>query len=108
MTNSTNVVQLSGALTQDAVVVNFRDTNRLARFILCVNKLIKSDTKGAHWIGTDFNIVLYNEVLEKVLDQLTKGVNVSLEGSLETFPYTNKHGELVQTIEIVASKIDIQ
>lgn len=108
MTNSRNVVQLSGALTQDAVVVNFRDTNRLARFILRVNKLIKSDTKGAHWIGTDFNIVLYNEILDKVLDKLTKGVNVSLEGSLETFQYTNKHGELVQTIDIFVSEIEIQ
>lgn len=86
MTNSTNVVQLSGALTQDAVVVNFRDTNRLARFILRVNKLIKSDTKGPQWIATDFNVVLYNEILDKVLDQLTKGVNFLWKVLWKPFP----------------------
>lgn len=108
MINSTNVVLLSGVLRQDPVIVNFRDANRLARFILRVNKLIESEPDDPQCTSSDFNIVLYNEILDEVLDQLTKGVNVALEGSLETFPYTNKQGEQVETIEIVANGIEVQ
>lgn len=108
MINSTNILLLSGVLRQDPANVNFRDANRLARFILRVDKLIESEPDDPQCTSSDFNIVLYNETLDKVLDQLTKGVNVALEGSLETFHYTNKQGEQVETIEIVANGIEVQ
>jgi len=108
MINSTNVVLLSGVLRQDPVIVNFRDANRLARFTICVNKLIKSEPDAPKWSNSDFNVVLFNETLDKVQHQLKKGVDISLEGYLTTCPYTNKHGEQVETIEIVANRIDIQ
>ena len=102
------MVLLSGILRQDPVIVNFRDANRLARFILRIDKLIKSEPDDPQWMSADFNIVLYNETLDKVLDRLTKGVKVSLEGCLATCPYKNKHGEMVETIEVIANKIEVQ
>ena len=41
MINSTNVVLLSGVLRQNPVIANFGDGNRLARFTLCVKRLIQ-------------------------------------------------------------------
>lgn len=108
MINSTNVVLMSGVLKQDAVIVNFADNNRLARFTIAVNKLIQSEPNVPRWTSADFNVVVSNERLDKVRNQLMKGTEISMEGYLAAFPYTNKHGECVETIEIVANRIDIQ
>lgn len=108
MINSTNVVLLSGVLRQDPVIVNFRDANRLARFTLQVNKFIQNEPDDPQCTSSDFNIVLFNENLDKVQYQLKKGIKISLEGYLITCPYTNKHGEQVETIEIVANRIEVQ
>lgn len=102
------MVLLSGVLRQDPVIANFGDGNRLARFTLCVKKLIRSDPDEQQWTTADFNIVLFNEILDKVRNQLKKGVDVSLEGYLATCPYKDKHGQIVETIEIIANRIEVQ
>lgn len=107
MRNSKNEMRLSGILRQDPVIVNFADNKRLARFTLGVSKLIQSKPAPPQWSSTDFNVVVSNERLDKVRNQLKKGTEISLKGYLATVPYTNKHRELVETIEIIANRIDI-
>ena len=108
MRNSKNEMRLSEILRQDPVIVDFADNKRLARFTLGLNKLIQSKSAPPQWFSTDFNVVVINGNLDKVKDKLKKGISISLKGYLETFPYTNKHGELVETIEVVANTISIE
>ena len=70
MINSINDRPLSVELTQAPVIFNFRNDKRLARFTRRVNKLIQIESDDPQWKSPDFNIVLFNNELDKVHDRL--------------------------------------
>ena len=53
-----------------------------------------------------FNVVVWNEHLQKLNDKLSKGTPVYIEGELRTRKWTDKDGATKYSTEVVLGKFD--
>lgn len=99
-----NKIILMGRLTRDPEVRYGGASNTaVARFSLAVDRRFKRE--GAP--ETDFfNCVAFGRQGEFVEKYLRKGVKILLEGELQNDNYTNKDGQMVYNVQIVANNIE--
>lgn len=88
-----------GRLTRDPEVRITQDGNTtVARFGIAVDRQRdKADF---------FNVTAFNKTAEFVEKYLKKGTKIGLEGQLRTDEYTNRDGQKVTSVYILADKIE--
>lgn len=94
-----NRVCIMGRLTRDPEIRMTQDTQHtVARFGIAVD------------IGKDkanfFNVTAWDKRAEFAEKYLKKGTKVGIEGQLRTDDYTNKDGQKVSTVYILADSFD--
>ncbi len=100
-----NSVILVGRLTRDPEVRYTSDTQRaIANFSIAIDRGKGRDGKD---LGTDFpNIVCYGKTAELVEKYVGKGMQVGIQGRLQTRSYENKEGKKVYVTEVVADRVE--
>ena len=86
-------------LTRDPEIrVTQEGSNTIAKFGIAVD--IKKDQANF------FNVTCWNKTAEFAEKYLKKGTKVGIEGQLRTDEYTNKDGQKVTSVYILADKIE--
>ncbi len=100
-----NSVILVGRLTRDPEVRYTSDTQRaIANFSIAIDRGKGRDGKD---LGTDFpNIVCYGKTAELVEKYVGKGMQVGIQGHLQTRSYENKEGKKVYVTEVAADRVE--
>lgn len=94
-----NRVCIIGRLTKDPEIRITQDAQTtIARFGIAVD--IKKD------VANFFNVTAFNKTAEFCEKHLKKGMKVGLEGQLRTDDYTNRDGQKVTTVYILADRIE--
>lgn len=105
MSNLRNKVQLIGRLGQDPEIVSFENGNKLAKFKLATNSYYKN-AQGEKVTETQWHSCLAwggtAEILEKYVK---KGMEIAVEGKLETRSYETKEGEKRYRTEVKINEI---
>lgn len=101
-----NKVILMGRLTRDPDVRYSSGENPMAisRFSIAVDRRFKRN--GDDQTTDFFNCVAFGKLGEFVEKYLRKGTKVVLDGELRNDNYTNKNGEKVYSMNIVANNIE--
>lgn len=95
-----NVVVLTGNIGTEIERREFESGAKIAKFSLAVNRWNKKEQKDV----TDwFNV----ETFSKLGDYITKGMKVTVSGSLLTNVYDNKDGIKVKKVYILADKLEL-
>ena len=100
-----NKVVLMGRLTRnpDVRYSQGEKATCVARYTLAVNRRFRRDGEQ----DADFiNCVAFGRQGEFVEKYLRKGVKILLEGELQNDNYTNKDGQMVYNVQIVANNIE--
>ena len=100
-----NSVILVGRLTRDPEVRYTSDTQRaIANFSIAIDR---GKDRSGNDLGADFpNIVCFGKQAEVVEKYVTKGMQVGIQGRLQTRSYENKEGKKVYVTEVVADRIE--
>ena len=100
-----NSVILVGRLTRDPEVRYTSDTQRaIANFSIAIDRGKGRDGKD---LGTDFpNIVCYGKTAELVEKYVGKGMQVGIQGRLQTRSYENRDGKKVYVTEVIADRVE--
>ena len=100
-----NSAILVGRLTRDPEVRYTSDTQRaIANFSIAIDRGKGRDGKD---LGTDFPIIVcYGKTAELVEKYVGKGMQVGIQGRLQTRSYENKEGKKVYVTEVVADRVE--
>ena len=100
-----NSVILVGRLTRDPEVRYTSDTQRaIANFSIAIDR---GKDRSGNDLGADFpNIVCFGKQAEVVEKYVTKGMQVGIQGRLQTRSYENKEGKKVYVTEVVSDRIE--
>ena len=93
-----NKVFLSGNSGKDAIVRESQD-KKIARYSLAVRNGFSKDGK-TDW----FNIVCFGKAAEFAEKYVKKGTKLIISGRLSTNTYTNKDGQTVNSVEVIADE----
>ena len=99
-----NKVILMGNLTRDPEISYSQNSNMaIARFSIAVNRRFARDGED----NTDFfNCTAFNKTAEFVEKYFHKGSRMLLTGRVQNDNYTNKNGEKVYSVQIIAEEIE--
>lgn len=101
---SVNKVILLGHLGRDAETKYTASQVAVSRFSLATNRRIKDNNTGEWRDETDWhNVVLWRN--ENVVQYLTKGRQVYIEGRLQTRQYEDQSGQKRYSTEVVAEDL---
>lgn len=99
-----NKVILMGRLTRDPEVRYGGQNNMaIARFSIAVDRRFKRDGQPA---ADFFNCTAFGKLGEFVEKYLKKGTKIVLDGELQNDNYTNKEGQTVYGMRIIANIIE--
>ena len=101
-----NKVILMGRLTRDPEVRYSTGENSLAlaRFSIAVDRRFRRGQDGAE--ADFFNCTAFGKQGEFVEKYLKKGTKVLLSGRIQNDNYTNRDGQKVQAVQIIAEEIE--
>lgn len=100
-----NKIILMGRLTRDPEIRYSQGENSMAvgRFSIAVDRKYQRDED----IKTDFfNCITFGKLAEFVEKYLKKGIKIVVTGRIQNNNYTNKNGEKVYSIQIIADEIE--
>ena len=97
-------VQLMGRLTKDPEIRYTQSSNiAVANFTLAVNRRFAKDTDK---IKADFiNIVVWNKSAELVSKYFKKGMQVAIEGRIQTRTWDDDQGQKHYATEVIAESV---
>ena len=100
-----NSVILVGRLTRDPEVRYMSESQRaVANFSIAIDR---GKDRSGNDLGADFpNIVCFGKQAEVVEKYVTKGMQVGIQGRLQTRSYENKDGKKVYVTEVVADRVE--
>ena len=98
-----NSVVLVGRLTRDPELRTTNTGKSVCSFSLAVTKRIKPQDGSPD--ADFFNIVAWNKDADYVVNYLTKGRLVAVEGRLQSRKYTASDGSNREVVEIVANSV---
>lgn len=105
MTTLSNSVHLIGRLGGDPKSFEFENGNQKAQFSLATNDFYKN-AKGERVEETQWhNIIAFGKTAKIVVDYLSKGKEIALEGKLTNRSYEDKDGNKKYISEIIANQI---
>ncbi len=99
-----NKIILMGRLTRDPEV-RYGGANNIAvaRFSIAVDRRFKRDGDAT---ADFFNVVAFGKTGEFAEKYLKKGIKIILDGELRNNNYTNKDGQKVYGIDVIANSIE--
>ena len=99
-----NKVILMGNLTRDPEVSYSQNSNMaIARFAIAINRRFQREGED----NTDFfNCTAFGKTAEFVEKYFRKGSRMLLSGRVENDNYTNKNGEKVYSVRIIAEDVE--
>lgn len=96
-----NKVMLMGRLTRDPEVRVTQDgQTTIAKFGIAVDRRGKEDKADF------FNVTTFNKTAQFVEKYLKKGTKIALSGRLQLDEYTNKDGQKVTSVSVVAEEVE--
>ena len=99
-----NKVILLGNLTRDPEVRYSQGSNMaIARFSLAVNRRFPREGEPD---SDFFNCTAFGKTAEFVEKHFHKGSRMSLVGRVQNHNYTNKNGEMVYSVQIIAEEVE--
>ena len=100
-----NKVILMGRLTRDPEIRYSQGANQtaIARFSLAVDRRYKREGEPE---ADFFNCTAFGKQAEFVERYLQKGIKILLSGRIRNDNYTNKDGQMVYSVQIVAEEIE--
>jgi single-strand DNA-binding protein len=102
-----NKVMLIGNLGKDPEIRYFEGNLAKSRFTLATTEKFK-DKNGVLSEQTEWhNIVLWRSLAENAEKMLKKGMQVFIEGKIQSREWTDKQGNKKSTVEIVAENFMI-
>lgn len=102
--NLNNRVLLIGIVTGMPVMRNYGQNGIVMRFKLKTTD--KYYDRGKEYLDVQYhNIIVWDELANKLVSQIMDGSEISLEGRLKTSRYNDKNGNLKYIIEIIAISI---
>lgn len=99
-----NCVQLLGRLTKDPEI-RYTQTNNIpvASFTLAVNRRFAKETDE---VKADFiNIVVWNKTAEFVQKYFKKGMQIAVEGRIQTRTWDDDQGQKHYATEVIAEQV---
>lgn len=100
---SFNRAILMGRITHDLELKTTPSGTNVCSFGIAVDR--RYQTKGEEKKTDFFNIVAWRAAAEFVTRYFKKGSMILVEGELQTRSYTNKNGQNVTVVELVADQI---
>lgn len=99
-----NKVILLGNLTRDPETRYTQEQNSLAvtRFSMAVNRRFSRDNQEADF----FNCTAFGKQAEFVEKYFRRGSRMMLSGRIQNDNYTNKNGEKVYSVQIIAEEVE--
>ena len=104
---SRSPITIEGNVTGDVRVHTFNDGTRVANFTVAVNSR-KKDQRSGEWdeVGAQFfDCTAPNQLVDAVLNNLTKGTPVVVSGTLDFRDWTGKNGNTGTALEIYVNSI---
>ena len=98
-----NRVILMGRLTRDPEMRYGQSGSGIASFSLAVDRRFKREGQPE---ADFFNCTAFGKLGEFVEKYLRKGTKVVLEGEIQNNNYTNKEGQMVYNVQIIANNIE--
>ncbi len=98
-----NKVILMGRLTRDPEERSSSTGTSLARFSIAVDRRFKRDGQPT---ADFFNCTAFGKTAEFVVKYLKKGTKIVLDGEIQNDNYTNKEGQMVYGVQILANSIE--
>lgn len=95
---------LVGRLGRDPEIINTRSGNPMTKFSVATTERIKkNDTYEDKTTWHD--IIVFGWQAEASSKRLKKGSNVVIEGKIDKDEYTNKEGQKIRNVNIIANKV---
>ena len=106
-----NKVIMMGRLTRDPEVRYSQSRNgdqmAIARFSIAVDRKFSRNSQDGNDTSADFfNCTAFGRLGEFVEKYLKQGTKVALTGRVQNDNYTNKNGEKVYSVQIIAEEIE--
>ena len=99
-----NTIILMGRLTRDPEVrYGGANNTAIARYAIAVDRRFKQEGQPE---ADFFNLVSFGKQAEFVEKYLRKGTKIVVQGELRNNNYTNKDGQMVYGMEIVANNVE--
>lgn len=98
-----NLIILCGRLTRDPEIRYTESNKAVANFTLAVDRRF---TREGDPTADFFNCVAFGKTAEFVEKYLKKGVKMIVTGSIQNDNYTNKEGQTVYSVQIIASELE--
>ena len=96
-----NRVEIIGRLTRDPEIRVTQDgQTTIGRFGIAV------DRRGKEQKADFFNVTAFNKTAQFAEKYLKKGTKIALSGRLQLDEYTNKDGQKVTSVSIVAEEVE--
>lgn len=95
-----NSVILIGRITKEIELKKSSTNVSYCQFTIAVNEYIKGEQQ-THF----FNIVCFASLAENLNIYSSKGMRIALQGKLTTSSYTNKNGQKVNNVDVIANHI---
>lgn len=96
-----NTVQLIGRLTRDAELKTSQNGTNYTGFTLAVDRYVKNGENTADFIRCK----AFNKTAEIIAQNLHKGSQFGVEGSIQTGSYQDKDGKTVFTTDVLVRNI---
>lgn len=96
-----NKIILMGRLTKDVEVTATANGNKVAKFSLAVNRPKRGEKEEADF----FRVTVFGKQAEACEKYIAKGSLVLVKGRIQTGTYTNKDGDKVNAVDIIASRV---
>ena len=100
-----NSVMLIGRPGAEPEVKNLSNNNKVARFRLAVNEGHKNANQ--EWVNDTqwFNIVAWGKTADRVENNVKKGLQIAIEGSLHNNEWTDDKGQRHTSTEIYVNDL---
>lgn len=95
-----NSVILIGRITKEIELKKSSTNVSYCQFTIAVNEYIKGEQQ-THFL----NIVCFGSLAENLNIYSSKGMKIALQGKLTTSSYTNKNGQKVNNVDVIANHI---
>lgn len=96
-----NNITLIGNMGTEALITNFENGNKVARFSLAVNKKNESSTDKAEW----HRVFAWGSMAQFIENYGKKGRKIAVHGRLVKRTYLNKKGEERKVTEVEVKHI---
>ena len=100
MSTMRNSVMLSGRPGTDPEMRNLNNNGKVARFRLAVNERRKNANR--EWVNDTqwFNMVAWGNLAERVENNVRKGMQMAIEGTLRNNEWTDDKGQRHSSTEV--------